>query len=188
MPIRGDKAVSPSGTGDRKGDYNPEVTPESKLDVSGGEFENDGCDSPRSINDLSCSGIMRLKQGLLEMDAGLRGMEVDGARLSPSRIVDIMDSIRDVLKAKAGVLVGRGNTGPGADRKGSNDKGSGLGIPPGTPSDCGMAEEKSGKDQDSLERLTSAACAAGKRGDVAALKVSTTQLYHKRVGERRPSP
>lgn len=182
-PFRTESVVSPSCTGGAQGDCNPEVTPEWKVDERGGEFESDGGDDQRSISGSSCSGIMRVKQGLREIEAGLRDMEANGGRPPPASRGDIMDSIREVLIAKAGVLFALGSTGYAGDRKESNDKGSGREIPSGAPSDgCIVHKKNGGKGTDSLERLTRAACTAGKSGDVSALRVSGMQRHEDRVG------
>lgn len=191
MLINADKVVVPLGTGDVRDDCNdgnPEVTPESKIDERGGESESECGDGRSSIDDLSCSGITRLKEGLREIEAGLRDMEVDRARPSPASRGDIMESIRELLKAKAGVLFDRGTTGPAGGRNGSNDEGREREVPSGAPRDGGTAQDKTGNGQDSQERLrlTTAACAAGKSGDVSTLEVSGTQRHKRR--ESRPNP
>lgn len=189
MSRNSDKAVSPSVTRDARGgcnDCNPEVTPESKVDESGGESESHGGGGRSNTEDLSCSGVIRIKRGLREIEAGLRDVEVvDGARSPAASRQDIMDSIRELLKVKAGVLFDRGSTRPASDGNRSNGKGSRRKDTSGAPSNGDMDQENTGKDQDSLDRSTTAACAAGKSGDVSTLEVSGTRGTNE---ESRPDP
>lgn len=146
----------------------PETTPESSLGIDGGLSKGGGARSQSEAND-SCHGSMLVKQGLLTIDAGLRELKFDRGGLSPSQIADTMDSVRDILEVKAGIECGRGgNCRVGADEKPPQIKEILQGSPEGTIPEN---ESKTVPALVGTERLVQAACMAGKRGDVTALRV-----------------
>jgi len=155
---------------------NPEVTPESTIAESRlGSAYDDG-DIRGEATRNSCGGLVLLDRGLCQIEAGLMEMESDGARLPSSRIADAMDTIRDILKVKAGVHWGAGGwrkNRPSNDREGPHDDGRWRHDAAGATSDCCKVEGRTATLQAlDTKRLVSAACAAGKRGDISALEVS----------------
>ena len=177
VPIRADDEEATSGPGGQ-GDNgsNPEVTPESTAVESRRECASDGGGVREQDVRGSCGGTVLLERGLREIEAGLREVEFDGARLPRSRIADTMDSIIDILKAQAGVHWDGwrwGDTRPIGGVKGPHDDVRRRDYPAVASNDCRTAEGRSETLQKlDTERMAGAACAAGKRGDIYALEVS----------------
>lgn len=164
---------------------NPEMTPERNLG-SGDGLANEGGGCRQSRIHTSSNGIMLVKQGLSNIVAGLRELERDGVGVSAPQIVDTMDSIRGILEVKGGVqCVREGDCRPTVDRKGTPDKETRQENPEGTTSGPGVPGEvlETVRRLDT-ESLVQAACTAGKRGDIAALRVSGIARRNKKV---RPS-
>lgn len=154
---------------------NPENTPEANKG-RGDEFANKGSVRTQSQISLSCNGVILLNEGLSRIDAGLRALECNGNGLPPSQIASMMGSIRGILEEITGVQSShKENCRPAADRKGPRDGTKRAGNPEGTAG-RGVRE-----DAFETERLTQGACTAGKRGDIAALKVSKKTQYSKRL-------
>lgn len=163
-PMKAGNEESTSGPRGQNNDGpNPEVTPESTTTVESHRgCAYDGGDVREQTTRNSWSGLVLLERGLCQIEGVLREMESDGARLPGSRIADAMDSIRDILKVKAGVHWGDGGrekNRPSISADGPRDNETGVSTA------CCTVEG----------RMVSKACAAAKRGDISALEVSTKQ-------------
>lgn len=173
-PIRADNEEPMPRAAETKDDIvNPETTSESDFGSDDGFVHEGGLRGrQREIND-SCNGIMLVKQGLSKIDAGLRELGFDGAELSPSQIADTINSLRETLEVKAGVHCGReGSCRATQNKIHPQDKEMWLGNPEGNMKGCGVSAKSPESTQGlDAERLVQKACMAGKRGDVAALKV-----------------
>lgn len=180
----GDLNVSPLGAGQTKDDENPEVTPESRLERRDGLSSHGGDSSVRhknnegDANDRSCT---RLRQGLHDISSGLREVTVHGAKLSPRQIKHTMDSIREILEAQTGVNYREVPSTPGGESRiplsetgpHVREEGAGEIQSETTRHGCCVAEARATSlGPRGTESLVSTACAAGKRGDISALKVS----------------
>lgn len=170
-------------SGGRKKQQNPEVTPESK--VEGYSWSCDGGSSPCGATEDWATeseegtrlGTMRLQQGLREIDEGLREVIHHGARLSPRTIHSTVQSIREILRAQAGVSCERPAFRRGAscsNEKEGQDVADQRMTTPAAPDVSGINQEKSDEFAGRLaaERLARVVCAASKRGHVSTLKVS----------------
>lgn len=185
-------SIMPRAGGGKGESTDPEATPEFGLG-SGGGFSNEGSARRQSEANDSCNGIMLVKQGLLKIDAGLWKLG-----LSPSQIADTMDSVRSILEVKAGVSCGgEGNGRLTADEKGPQGcekEPQAKEIPPGNPEGmngcCGAPENemKTVRRLVDTERLVQAACTAGKRGDVTALRVSALSSHRERTTRPTSTP
>ncbi|CAM9840686.1 unnamed protein product [Ectocarpus sp. 4 AP-2014] len=176
-----DLNVSPSGAGQMKDDEIPEVTPESRLERRDGLGSHGGDSSVRlknnegDANDRSC---IRLRQGLHDISSGLREVTVHGAKLSPWQIKHTMDSIREILEAQSGMKCGELPSTPGGESRISlgergphvPEEGAGEVQSETTRHGCCVAEARAILGPLGTESLVSTACAAGKRGDIPALK------------------
>ncbi len=181
IPVKADNKESTSDPRGQDNDgQNPEVTPESTTIESHRGCANDGRGVREQATRNSYSGLELLERGLGQIEAGLTEMESDGARLPGSRIADAMDSIRDILKVKAGVhwvAGGRGNNQqPSKNTEEPHDNENWRENATRASTDCYKVEGRTETLQAlDTKRLVSAACAAGKRGDIPALEVSTKQ-------------
>ncbi|CAM9107052.1 unnamed protein product [Ectocarpus sp. 6 AP-2014] len=175
-----DLNVSPSGAGQMKDDENPEVTPESRLERRDGLSSHGGDSSVRhknnegDANDRSC---IRLRQGLHDILSGLREVKVHGSKLSPRQIKHTMDSIRGILEAQTGVNFCEVTSTPGGQscfplgERGPHAREEGAGQSETTRHGCCVAEARATSlGPRGTESFVSTACAAGKRGDISALK------------------
>ncbi|CAB1104866.1 unnamed protein product [Ectocarpus sp. CCAP 1310/34] len=177
-----DLNVSPLGAGQTKVDENPEVTPESRLERRDGLSSHGGDSSVRHKNsegDANDSSCVRLRQGLHDISSGLREVTVQGAKLSPRQIKHAMDSIREILEAQTGMNCGEVPSTPGGEsriplgERGPHvrEEGAGEVQSKATWHGCCVAEARATSlGPRGTKSLVSTACAAGKRGDISALK------------------
>ncbi|CAN0463962.1 unnamed protein product [Ectocarpus sp. 12 AP-2014] len=177
-----DLNVSPSGAGQTKDDKNPEMTPESRLERRDGLSSHGGDGSVRHKNkegDANERSCLRLRQGLHDISFGLREVTVHGTKLSPRQIKHTMDSIREILEAQTGMNCGEMPSTPGGEsriplgERGPHvrEEGAGEVQSETTPHGCCVAEARATSlGPLGTESLVSTACAAGKRGDIPALK------------------
>lgn len=174
----------PLESGRPKDEENPEVTPESRLESSDGLSNRGGDSSVRHKNNEGGANhrtCIRLRQGLHDISSGLREVTVQGAKLSPRQIKRTLDSIREILEAQTGVnccevpsvhggegCIPLGERGPHPREEEAAQVQSET-----TRHGYCVAEARTNTVLPlGTETLVSTACAAGKRGDISALKVS----------------
>ncbi|CAN0170574.1 unnamed protein product, partial [Hapterophycus canaliculatus] len=119
----------------------------------------------------------RIQQGLHDIDEGLREVEYDGMRLSPRTIHGAMQSIREILRAQAGITCHLSRRSvckeiSGHHERKQRDELDERMIPSEAPKVSGINRNKSEEYAGRLaaERLASVVCAASKKGHVSTLK------------------